>query len=722
MAVKVTVYGTADMRQIANARDELDKLEAAARTSAGGFVGSMARLQDSTAKIGDSLMSTGESLTKYLTLPLAAAGFALYKATDAAAEDAKQQAMLAQTMQNTANATKGQIAATEEWITAQGKAFGVADDQLRPALATLVTATGDVGKAQMLASTAMDVAAAKGVSVEQASNAIAKAYAGQGTALKKLIPGLDEAVLASGDFNAIQKMLADTVGGQAATAARTEAGERERANVAMSEAIESLGASFLPIMTQVTNFISTRVVPAVQQFADWFGKLDGGTKQLVVGLGALAAVAGPVLMGAGMMFKGISGLAGGITSVVGVTGKAIGGIQNLATGLTNANAAASAFATPMMKVGGAVASGAQAIAGFTVELAKNVAGMAVASARWVASTAVLIAHKVAVMASAVASGIATAAQWLWNIALTANPIGIIITAVAALVGALVWFFTQTDLGRQIWQGFVDALVNIWSGFTGWISAAVNAVVTWIGDNWMLLVGLLTGPIGLAIAWVVANWDTVSAWLMAALQSLMSFWSGIWQSIAGFFTGIWNGIVNGVRNGIDNVVGFFRGLNQSILNILSGAGRWLLDVGGDIVRGLWEGIKNGWTWLTDQIGNLVDGLVGGVKDMLGIKSPSRVFAEIGSNVSAGMTQGILAGAPAVSKALTGLTAIGTAAVAGVALSAGVSMGGNIGSGGGRSVVVAEGAVQITFNGAADTGSTQQVVEDAFAQLVRELRAQ
>lgn len=721
MAVKVTVYGTADMRQISAARDELDRLEKQAQVSAGGFVGSMAKLSASATATGDKLVAAGATMTKSMTLPLAALGYGLYKATDAAAEDAQQQVMLATTMKNTAKATDAQVKSTEDWITAQGKALGVSDDQLRPALATLVTATHDVTKAQELASLAMDISAAKGIDVETASKAVAKAYAGSTTSLGKLIPGLDKATLASGDFAAIQANVAQVVGGQAAKAADTEAGARKRANVAMSEAIESLGTAFLPVMTSVSNFISTNVVPAITKFADWFGKLDQGTKNAMLGFGVFLAVLGPVTSVVGMGFKAVGSLAGGMVSLAGTTSKAIGGIGNFVTGMTNANAGASAFATPMMKLGGLIGTGARAVASFTVELGKNIAAMAVSSARWVADTAVKVAHAAATLAVNVATKAAAAGQWLLNAAMSANPIGLVVTAIAALVAGLVWFFTQTQIGKDIWTGFVTGLTAVWSGFVSFISeawtnitnfftGAINGIVSFVTNHWGLLLSLFIGPLGLVIQWVVNNWGQISA----------------------FIGQVWNNIVSGISNAVGAVLGWFRNMHQSIQNILSGAGSWLLDVGRNIVTGLWNGIKGGWDWLTGLVGGLVDDLIGGVKDMLGIKSPSRVFAEMGNFMSVGMAEGIKAGAPAVSKALDGLANLGTATVAAGTMTASLAVGSLSGytptlqvatpsGSSSSSVTVAQGAVQITIQGDAQASEVQQVVQDAFAQLVRELRA-
>ena len=65
---------------------------------------------------------------------------------------------------------------------------------------------------------------------------------------------------------------------------------------------------------------------------------------------------------------------------------------------------------------------------------------------------------------------------------------------------------------------------------------------------------------------------------------------------------------------------------------------IIDVGKDIVRGLWEGISSLGSWLGDKVGGFFGDMVDGVKDFLGIHSPSRVFAGIGENMALGLGEG------------------------------------------------------------------------------------
>jgi len=98
---------------------------------------------------------------KKAALPAAAAvgalGYALAGATKAAMEDEAAQVELARTLNISASATDAQIAATETMISKMSLASGIADDDLRPALANLARGTKDIDKAQQGLSLAMDI-------------------------------------------------------------------------------------------------------------------------------------------------------------------------------------------------------------------------------------------------------------------------------------------------------------------------------------------------------------------------------------------------------------------------------------------------------------------------------------------------------------------------------------------------------------------------------------
>lgn len=105
-------------------------------------------------------------------------------------------------------------------------------------------------------------------------------------------------------------------------------------------------------------------------------------------------------------------------------------------------------------------------------------------------------------------------------------------------------------------------------------------------------------------------------------------------------------------GLKMVISLVKGIAQnipqlvtSVLNMMATIAQtiWdsipdIIEVGKNIVRGLWEGIKAMASWIGDKVSGFVGGLVDGVKGVLGIHSPSRVFAGIGQNMALGLGQG------------------------------------------------------------------------------------
>ena len=127
-------------------------------------------------------------------------------------------------------------------------AFGVADTKLRPALANLARATGDVGKAQQLTNLAMDISAATGKDLETVSLTLSKAYNGNIGALTKLGIPLDDAIKKSGDFNLVQGELVRLFGGAAKANTETYAGQLAIVTERVGELKESIGVALLPTM------------------------------------------------------------------------------------------------------------------------------------------------------------------------------------------------------------------------------------------------------------------------------------------------------------------------------------------------------------------------------------------------------------------------------------------------------------------------------------------
>jgi len=232
------------------------------------------RASQTFGRIGHAADGVGHKLgqmAKYAAVATGALAVGAVKAgvdfAKMAADDAAAAAKLATALKNNAGATKAQIKATEDWITKQGIAYGVADDDLRPALGRLVTATHDVTKAQQLATLAMDVSAGSGKSLEAVSTALMKAQQGNVGGLGRLGVATKDAAGKTLSFDQIVKNLAHTFRGQAAKAADTTAGKWQRVKVRFHELAESIGYKLLPVFDKLSDWLLKKGVPKAEEMA-----------------------------------------------------------------------------------------------------------------------------------------------------------------------------------------------------------------------------------------------------------------------------------------------------------------------------------------------------------------------------------------------------------------------------------------------------------------------
>lgn len=213
-------------------------------------------------------------IAAFSALGVAAVAFGA-SAAKAAAEDEASQKKLAQALKNTTNASDKQIASTEKWITKTQLAYGISDSKLRPAYQKLVTATGDLDRAQTLTNLAMDIAAGTGKDLEAISLALAKAHNGNVGALTRLGISLDKNIIETNDFEAATAVLSKTFAGQAAVAADTYQGKLNRLNEGWGEFKEGIGEAALPALTRFVDYSNNTFLPLLGAIGRGFaGKTD----------------------------------------------------------------------------------------------------------------------------------------------------------------------------------------------------------------------------------------------------------------------------------------------------------------------------------------------------------------------------------------------------------------------------------------------------------------
>ena len=223
----------------------------------------------------------------------------------------------------------------------------------------------------------------------------------------------------------------------------------------------------------------------------------------------------------------------------------------------------------------------------------------------------------------------TIAQKLLNVAMNANPIGIIITLISALVSAFIYFWNTSEEFRNFW-------INLWNQ----IKEVCAPVIEFIKSAFIL-------------AWenIKAVWDVVVSYFKTLWENIKLIFSVVKSILTGDFEGAWEGI----KNVFSNVKEFFTGVWDKIKEVFSNVGEWFKNVGKNIVTGIWEGIKGAYNWLKEKITGWAGNVAGWFKNVFKIHSPSKLMRdEVGKYVGQGVGVGIVDSLPDVKKNINKFT--------------------------------------------------------------------
>nr|DAR23671.1 MAG TPA: tail tape measure protein [Caudoviricetes sp.] len=230
-------------------------------------------------------------------------------------------------------------------------------------------------------------------------------------------------------------------------------------------------------------------------------------------------------------------------------------------------------------------------------------------------------------ANAAATMGASGAFGIFNAVLSANPIGLIVAAVAALTAGLVWFFTQTETGQQIWSSFVDWIKQAWQGiadfFVGlWSGISEGASTLWDGvvTTWNAYIESLKAMWNAVATFFSDLWESIkeaasTAWtaitsaVMAVVQPFIDGFMNIWNNISDGLTQIWEGIKLIFEGAWEFIKSIFLGAILIIIDLVTGN---FDQLGADLSL-IWEGIQNGisliWEGIKTFFSGIVDAIVG-----------------------------------------------------------------------------------------------------------------
>lgn len=263
----------------------------------------------------------------------------------------------------------------------------------------------------------------------------------------------------------------------------------------------------------------------------------------------------------------------------------------------------------------------------------------------------------AIAAYKTAVAIATGVQWAMNAAMTANPVGIIVVAIGALIGGLVVLYNKCEGFRNVvnaafgaistaakyvwenikivWSAVSPFFTKIWEG----IKAAVSVLKVHLIGMFKTAWETIKFCWGNVINFFKTIWETIKGIFSAVKSVLSGDWQGAWDAIKGivdtwgaFFSGVWEGIKNVfgsvgdwfgsvftsawemVKNAFSSVIGFFQGIWDTIKNMftsigttiadgISGAFKSVINAVIKFAGGLINNFIRGINWAIDKINNI-----------------------------------------------------------------------------------------------------------------------
>lgn len=165
---------------------------------------------------------------------------------------------------------------------------------------------------------------------------------------------------------------------------------------------------------------------------------------------------------------------------------------------------------------------------------------------------------------------AAAAQKVLNTVMKANPIGLIITAITALVAGLTWFFTQTETGKELWSQFMDVLKSGWDA----VKDKMSGFFDWAKDLWDSAVEKF-GEAREAMAPVIETIQEIAQVIIEKVISAFTWWA---ETVFSLFTAVWGKIFEFLGYVKDN----FWPVIQSVFTML-----------GELMSSVWDGLS--WAW-------------------------------------------------------------------------------------------------------------------------------
>lgn len=323
----------------------------------------------------------------------------------------------------------------------------------------------------------------------------------------------------------------------AAKKAANDTSQLGNASGNLEASVVKLGAGLLDLVKpQLTGFMAS-VADKVSGLADAVPNLGGKVQGLAGDLtGKLGSAVGWLKDQAGQAFNALKdsagpvleGLKSGFQAAKDIADPFVDTVKNVVSAIQNNLPAIDPWTTLKDALSG-IGDGMKVVGDF-IDQHKDAfqslaVGVGAAAAAWGIWNGAIAGWNAIMGIKNTVTGIATGIQAAFNAVMDANPIMLVIMAIAALVAGLVYFFTQTDTGRAAW-----------ASFTGFLGSTVNNIKQWFGQ---------------AGDWIQSKWQGLMGWFQSIPGSISSWFGGIaetltapFRSAANAVKSTWNSLIGG----------------------------------------------------------------------------------------------------------------------------------------------------------------------------------
>lgn len=272
-------------------------------------------------------------------------------------------------------------------------------------------------------------------------------------------------------------------------------------------------------------------------------------------------------------------------------------------------------------------------------------------------TAALIAFKIAAIASTAATQGMTLAQYaaataqgILNAVMSANPIGLIILGITALVMAVMAMVKN-------WDEFGAFFAKLWEG----IKNVFTTVVDWIKENWQALLLFIVNPLAGVFKYCYDNFDGFREAVDGVFGKIKSAINGFVENLKALPSKIWNAITGAIDKVKSWGADMAKQAKTSMKDLVTSAVTKLkelpgkvISIGKDLVSGLWEGVKDKLNWLKNKLSSFATSVLDSIKDFFGVHSPSTETEWLGKMLDEGMAVGVEKNANEPIKAMDNLS--------------------------------------------------------------------